>query len=216
MAGPGAKTIPCDASRGVVGPDPYALDLNVHLHMFFVDGVCTFDDERFRLPRGCGPAQTALHHHPRRLLRCPCETILARIKTRRAVRSNPREFRLRVRLRQLRSSDSRHAQIRCPDRRRIPEEKAGFTRTSTHRRVCRGLRPGTRRPSGAPEISSFTVSTSTTRRRSVQPSASRLPAGGSRSATHRSLGTINACMTNCGACLSLPCEWVISGFEAGP
>ena len=38
-----------------------------------------------------------------------------RIKTRRAVRSNPRELRLRVRLRQLRSSDLRHAQIRRPD-----------------------------------------------------------------------------------------------------
>ena len=37
-----------------------ALNLNVHLHMLFVDGVYTFDDERPRLHRGCTPAQTEL------------------------------------------------------------------------------------------------------------------------------------------------------------
>ena len=37
-----------------------ALNLNVHLHMLFVDGVYTFDDERPRLHRGCTPAQAEL------------------------------------------------------------------------------------------------------------------------------------------------------------
>ena len=42
-----------------------ALNLNIHLHMLFVDGVYTFDDERPRLHRGCAPAQPELQ----RLLR---------------------------------------------------------------------------------------------------------------------------------------------------
>ena len=37
-----------------------ALNLNPHLHMLFVDGVYTFDDERPRLHRGGAPAQTEL------------------------------------------------------------------------------------------------------------------------------------------------------------
>ena len=41
------------------------LSLNIHLHMLFVDGVYTFDDERPRLHRGCAPTQTELQ----RLLR---------------------------------------------------------------------------------------------------------------------------------------------------
>ena len=42
-----------------------ALNLNIHLHMLFVDGVYTFDDERPRLHRGCAPTQPELQ----RLLR---------------------------------------------------------------------------------------------------------------------------------------------------
>ena len=41
------------------------LSLNVHLHMLFVDGVYTFDDERPRFHRGCAPTQPELQ----RLLR---------------------------------------------------------------------------------------------------------------------------------------------------
>ena len=37
-----------------------ALNLNIHLHMLFVDGVYTFDDVRPRLHRGGAPAQTEL------------------------------------------------------------------------------------------------------------------------------------------------------------
>ena len=42
-----------------------ALNINIHLHMLFVDGVYTFDDERPRLHRGCAPTQPELQ----RLLR---------------------------------------------------------------------------------------------------------------------------------------------------
>ena len=42
-----------------------ALNLNVHLHMLFVDGVYTFDDERPRSHRGCAPTRPELQ----RLLR---------------------------------------------------------------------------------------------------------------------------------------------------
>ena len=42
-----------------------ALNLNIHLHMLFVDGVYTFDDERPRLHRGCAPTRPELQ----RLLR---------------------------------------------------------------------------------------------------------------------------------------------------
>ena len=42
-----------------------ALNLNIHLHMFFVDGVYTFDDERPRSHRGCAPTRPELQ----RLLR---------------------------------------------------------------------------------------------------------------------------------------------------
>ena len=31
------------------------MNLNPHLHMLFVDGVYTFDDERPRFYRGCAP-----------------------------------------------------------------------------------------------------------------------------------------------------------------
>ena len=41
------------------------LSLNIHLHMLFVDGVYTFEQERPRLHRGCAPAQPELQ----RLLR---------------------------------------------------------------------------------------------------------------------------------------------------
>ena len=59
---------------------------------------------------GCHPYRmTRLSLQRLPLLQYTCETILTHIKTRRAVRSNPREFRLRVRLRQLHSSDHRHA-----------------------------------------------------------------------------------------------------------
>ena len=42
-----------------------ALNLNIHLHMLFIDGVYTFDDERPRFDRGCAPTQPELQ----RLLR---------------------------------------------------------------------------------------------------------------------------------------------------
>ena len=42
-----------------------ALNLNVHLHMLFVDGAYTFEQERPRLHRGCAPTQPELQ----RLLR---------------------------------------------------------------------------------------------------------------------------------------------------
>ena len=42
-----------------------ALNLNIHLHMLFVDGVYTFDEERPRLHRGSAPTQPELQ----RLLR---------------------------------------------------------------------------------------------------------------------------------------------------
>ena len=42
-----------------------ALNLNIHLHMLFVDGVYTFDEERPRFHRGSAPAQPELQ----RLLR---------------------------------------------------------------------------------------------------------------------------------------------------
>ena len=42
-----------------------ALSLNIHLHMLFVDGVYTFDDERPRFRGGCAPTQYELQ----RLLR---------------------------------------------------------------------------------------------------------------------------------------------------
>ena len=42
-----------------------ALNFNIHLHMLFVDGVYTFDEERPRLHRGCAPTQPELQ----RLLR---------------------------------------------------------------------------------------------------------------------------------------------------
>ena len=41
------------------------LNLNIHLHMLFVDGFFTFDDERPRLHRGCAPTLPELQ----RLLR---------------------------------------------------------------------------------------------------------------------------------------------------
>ena len=44
-----------------------ALNLNIQLHMLFVDGVYTFDEERPRLHRGCAPTQPELQ----RLLRAP-------------------------------------------------------------------------------------------------------------------------------------------------
>ena len=34
-----------------------ALNLNIHLHMLFVDGVYTFDDELPRFHGGCAPTQ---------------------------------------------------------------------------------------------------------------------------------------------------------------
>ena len=48
------------------GPSPWTawysawLSLNPHLHMLFVDGVYTFDDERPRFHRGCAPTQPEL------------------------------------------------------------------------------------------------------------------------------------------------------------
>ena len=36
------------------------MSLNIHVHMLFVDGVYTFDDELPRLHRGSAPAQTEL------------------------------------------------------------------------------------------------------------------------------------------------------------
>ena len=79
------------------------LSLNVHLHMLFVDGVYTFDDERPRFHRGCAPTQPELQ----RLLRTIAtrvtralerqgllirddETPLPRPRTRRRIRATPR------------------------------------------------------------------------------------------------------------------------------
>ena len=53
------------------GPSPWTawysawLSLNIHLHMLFVDGVYTFEQERPRFHSGSAPAQTELQ----RLLR---------------------------------------------------------------------------------------------------------------------------------------------------
>ena len=82
------------------------MSLNIHLHMLFVDGVYTFDDERPRLHRGCAPAQPELQ----RLLRAIAtrvtralerqgllirddETPLPRPRTRRRIRATPRRRR---------------------------------------------------------------------------------------------------------------------------
>ena len=108
-----ARRRPRDSGNGAdgmdSGPSPWTawysawLSLNIHLHMLFVDGVYTFDEERPRFHRGSAPTQPELQ----RLLRTIAtrvtralegqgllirddETPLPRPRTRRRIRATPR------------------------------------------------------------------------------------------------------------------------------